>query len=148
MARYSIAFQSAAAAAGAAYCAFRAPTRRSRVVEMGLACNAATASNVSLLRNTNASYAASTSTSVGQALDTGDVAGTSLVDTAWSAAPTVTAASRIRRFTLPATIGAGLIWVFQVGLWVKNATATDIMVVWNEGASAGSVLNGYVEFEE
>jgi hypothetical protein len=148
MARYSIGFQSAAAAASAAYCAFRAPTRNSRLVELGLACNAATASNLSLFRNTNASYAASTSSSVGQAENPADAAGTSLVDSAWSAAPTVTAASRIRRFTLPATIGAGLIWYFQNGIWVRNATATDILVVWNEGGSAGSVQNGYAVWEE
>jgi hypothetical protein len=148
MAIYSIGFQSAAAAAGAAYAAFRAPTRNSRIREIGLSCNAATASNISLLRNTNASYAASASTSVGQQVNPIDAAGTSLVDTAWSAAPTVTAASRIRRFALPATIGAGLVWVFQAGLWVRNGTATDNLVIWNEGGSAGSALNGYVEWEE
>jgi len=145
---YAIGFQSVAAATGAPYAAFRAPTRNSKLREIGMSCNAATASNISLLRNTNASYAASTSTSVGQQLNPVDAAGTSLVDTAWSAAPTITAASRIRRFALPATIGAGLIWVFQAGLWVRNATATDIIVLWNEGASTGSILNCYAEWEE
>ncbi len=148
MAIYAIGFQSVAAATGAPYAAFRAPTRNSKLREIGMSCNAATASNISLLRNTNASYAASTSTSVGQQLNPVDAAGTSLVDTAWSAAPTITAASRIRRFALPATIGAGLIWVFQAGLWVRNATATDIIVLWNEGASTGSILNCYAEWEE
>lgn len=148
MARYSIGFQTAAAAASAAYAAFRAPTRNSRLLEIGLSCNAATASSVSLLRNTNASYAASTSTSVGQSENPIDAAGTSLVDTAWSAAPIVTAASRLRRYQLPATIGAGLIWVFQNGLGVRNATATDILTIWNEGAGAGSALNGYLIWEE
>jgi hypothetical protein len=148
MATYAIAFQSAAALTGAPYAAFRAPTRNSKIREIGLSCNAATASNISLFRNTNASYAASTSTSVGQQLNPADAAGTSLVDTAWSAAPTITAASRIRRFTLPATIGAGLVWVFQAGLWVRNGTATDDLVIWNEGGSTGSALNGYIEWEE
>ena len=148
MAIYSIGFSTAAAAASAAYAAFRAPTKTSKIRELGLACNAATTSPVSLLRNTNASYAASTSTSVGQQLNPIDTNGTSLVDTAWSAAPTVTAASRMRRFQLPATIGAAFIWVFQNGLWVRNATATDILVLWNESGSAGSVLNGYIEWEE
>lgn len=145
---YSIGFQSAAAAASAAYCAFRAPTRLSKVLELGLACNAATASNISLFRNTNGSYAASTSSSVGQADLPIAAAGTSLVDTAWTTAPTVTAASRLRRYTLPATIGAGLIWTFPDGIWVRNATATDILVVWNEGGAAGSALNGYIIWGE
>lgn len=148
MARYSIGFQSAAAAAGAAYAAFRAPTRNSRLVEIGVSCNAATASSISLFRNTAAGYAASTSSSVGQQENPIDAAGTSLVDSAWTTAPTITAASRIRRFGLPATIGAGLIWTFPAGVWVRNATATDILVLWNEGASAGSVLNGYCVWEE
>jgi hypothetical protein len=146
--RYSIGFQSAAAAAGAAYAAFRAPTRTSRLIEIGLSCNAATASNISLFRNTAAGYAASTSSSVGQAEKPTAAAGTSLVDSAWSTPPTITAASRMRRFLLPATIGAGLIWTFPEGLDVRNATATDILVLWNEGASAGSVLNGYCVWDE
>jgi hypothetical protein len=145
---YAIGAQSAAAAAGAAYAAFRAPTRNSKIREIGLSCNAATASNITLVRNTNASYAASTSTGVGQQLNPVDAAGSSVIDTAWSAAPTITATNRLRRFALPATIGAGLIWVFQAGLWVRNATATDIIVIWNEGGSAGSALNMYVEWEE
>lgn len=148
MSRYSIGFSSAAAAAGAAYAAFRAPTRLSKVLEIGLACNAATASLISLFRNTAGTYAASTSTGVGQAEIPTDQAGTSLVDTAWSTPPTVTAANRIRRFGLPATIGAGLIWTFQNGLWVRATTATDNLVIWNEGAGAGSALNGYIVWEE
>lgn len=148
MARYSIGFQSAAAAASAAYAAFRAPTRNSRLIELGLACNAATASAISLLRNTAGGYAASTSSSVGQQENPADAAGTSLVDSAWTTAPTITAASRMRRGQLPATIGAGLIWVFTNGLWVRSATATDILVLWNEGGSAGSVLNGWAVWEE
>jgi hypothetical protein len=145
--RYSIGFQSAAAAAGAAYAAFRAPTRTSVLREMGLSCNAATVSNISLFRNTNASYAATTSSSVGQQDNPIGAAGTSLVDSAWSAAPTITAASRLRRFMLPATIGAGVIWTFEA-LFVRNATATDILVIWNEGGAAGSVLNGYCIWDE
>lgn len=145
---YEIGFQSAAAAAGAAYFGFRAPTRMSKILEMGLSCNAATASPISLLRNTNASYAASASSSVGQAQNQAAAPGTSLVDTAWTTLPTVTAASRMRRFMLPATIGASLIWVWPEGLFVRSATPTDILVIWNEGASAGSALNGYIVWGE
>lgn len=148
MARYSIGFQSAAAASGAAYCAFRAPTSNAKLLEIGLSCNAATASPVSLLRNTNGSYSANASTSVGQNETPGTVAATSLVDTGWGTAPTITAASRMRRFILPATIGAGLIWTFAEGCWVRSATATDILVIWNEGGSTGSVLNGYCVWVE
>jgi hypothetical protein len=145
---YRIGFQSAAAAASATYAAFRAPTRTSKLLEIGLACNAATASNISLFRNTAAGYAASASSSVGQADSPIAAAGTSLVDTAWTTPPTVTAASRLMRYTLPATIGAGLIWTFPEGLFVRSATATDILVIWNEGGAAGSALNGYCVWGE
>lgn len=148
MAKYNIGFQSAAAASGAAYCAFRAPSNASRIFEVGLACNAATASAISLFRNTAAGYTATTSVGPGQGEYTTDPVGTSLVDTAWSTAPTITAANRLRRFGLPATIGAALIWVFQNGLYVRSATATDILVIWNEGGTAGSALNGYIAYEE
>jgi hypothetical protein len=148
MAWYEIGFTTTATTTGAAIAAFRAPTRASCLWEIGLFCNAATASQASLLRNTNGSYAASTSTSVGQAVLPISPAGTSLVDTAWSAAPTITAASRLRRGQLPATIGAGLIWTFRNGIWVRNATATDILVLWNEGGTTNSVLNGYAVWEE
>ncbi len=146
--RYSIGFVTPAAGAGAAYAAFRAVSRSSVLVEIGLTCNAATASNISLFRNTAAGYAASTSTSVGQADNPLAAAGTSLIDTAWSTAPTITAASRLRRFMLPATIGAGLIWTFPEGLIVRTSTPTDHLVIWNEGAGAGSVLNGYAVWSE
>ncbi len=148
MARYSIGFQTVAPLTVAPYAAFRAPTRNSKIVEIGLACNAATASAVSLHRNTNASYAASTSTSVGQQENPADAAGTSLVDTAWTGVPTVTAASKIRAFGLPATIGAGVIWSFPNGLWVRNGTATDVIVLWNFSGSTAGILNGYIVFEE
>jgi hypothetical protein len=146
--RYSIGFQTAAAGASAAYAAFRAPTNTSRLFEIGLACNAATTSPVTLYRNTNGSYAASTSTSVGQAETLGSAAGTSLVDTAWSAAPTVTTGSKMRKFGLVNSAGAGFVWVFVNGLFVRAGTAADILVLWNDSGSTGSVLNGWAVWEE
>jgi len=148
MAWYEIGWVTTATASGTPLAAIRAPTRNSRIWEIGYGLNAATATLASLFRNTNGSYAASTSTSVGQQENPADAAGTTLVDTAWSTAPTITAASRIRRFQLPATIGASLIWTFRNGLWVRSATATDILVLWNEGGSSCSVLNGYCIWEE
>jgi hypothetical protein len=145
---YRIGFVTPAAAASAAYAAIRAPSRGMKLMEIGLSNNAATASNISLFRNTAATYAASTSTSAGQADNPSMAAGTGLVDTAWTTAPTVTAASRLLRYTLPATIGAGLIWTFPEGIFILTATPTSHIVIWNEGAAAGSVLNGYAVWGE
>lgn len=148
MAFYEIGWVSTATGANSPLAAFRAPTRQSRLWEMGITLNAATASLVSLFRNTAGGYSANASSSVGQQENPTDAAGTSLVDTGWSTAPTINAASRLRRYQLPATIGAGLIWTFRNGIWVRGATATDILVLWNEGGSACSVLNGYCVWEE
>ena len=148
MPRYSIGFVSTATGTGAPIATIEAPTRQLRVWEIGVFCNAATASGVSLFRNTNGSEANSTATSVGQAFNPADVAGTGLIGTAWSAAPTITAASRMRRGQLPATIGAGLIWTFPEPLLIRNATKADYLVLWNESAGTNSVLNGYVIWDE
>jgi len=148
MSWHEIGWQTTATAAGAPICAFRAPTRGSRLWELGFACNAATASQLSLLRNTGAGYAASVSTAVGQTTLPLWAAGTSLVDLAWTTPPTITAANKFRRFGAPASIGAGWVWTFRDGLFVRSATATDIAVCWNEGAAAISVLNGWAVWEE
>ena len=148
MPRYSIGFVSTATGTGAPIATIEAPTRQLRVWEIGVFCNAATASGVSLFRNTASGEANSTATSVGQAFCPADVAGTGLMGTAWSTAPTITAASRLRRGQLPATIGAGLIWTFPMPLLIRNGTKTDYLVLWNESGSTNSVLNGYVTWDE
>lgn len=148
MAWYEIGFQTSATASGAPIAAFRAPTRTSRIWEIGWSCNAATASGLTIYRNTASGYTATTSTSAGQTTNPLWAAGTSVVDTAWSTAPTITAASRLRRGQLPASIGAQWVWTFRDGLWVRSATATDNVVLWNETGSAISVLNGYAVWEE
>jgi len=148
MSWHEIGFQTTATASASPVAAFRAPTRTSRLWEIQLFCNAATASGMTLYRNTASGYTATTSTSAGQNPNPLWAAGTSLIDTAWSTAPTITAASRYRRAGLPATIGAGAIWTFRDGLWVRSATATDIAVIWNETGGAISVLNGAAIWEE
>jgi hypothetical protein len=146
---YELGFLTTATANAAAVAALRAPTNTIRLWELGFFCNAATASSITLFRNTNASYAASTSTAAGIPVDIAcSHAGTGLIDTAWSAAPTITTASKLRRGGVPAAIGAGVVWTWRNGLIVRAATATDTLVLWNESGGAISVLNGYVTFEE
>jgi hypothetical protein len=148
MPRYSIGFVSSATASGAAIATIEAPTRNLYVVEIGVFCNAATASGVSLFRNTASGEANNAASSAGQPFNPPDVAGTGIIGTGWSTAPTITAASRIRRGQLPATIGAGLIWTFPTPMLIRNATKTDYLVLWNESGSTNSVLNGYVTWDE
>ena len=148
MPRYSIGFVSTATTTGAPIATIEAPTRQLAVVEIGVFCNAATASAVSLFRNTASGEANSAASSAGQPYNPADVAGTGLIGTAWTTPPTITAASRIRRGQLPATIGAGLIWTFPAPLLIRNGTKTDYIVLWNESAGTNSVLNGYVTWDE
>lgn len=61
--------------------------------------------------------------------------GKSTVATAWSVAPTAPT-QFIRRKSLPATIGAGVIWTFPAGLGVASSSE---MVVWNNAANSASV---------
>lgn len=145
---YSMGFLTTATATGAPVLGIRAPTNAIKVWEIALNCKAATASGLVLYRNTNGSYAASTSTSVGQAEDPTSHAGTGLLDTAWSAAPTITAASKMRYGGAPAAIGAGWIWTSRAGIGIRAATATDILVLWNESGSAISAMTGHVVWEE
>lgn len=145
MALYTLGFSSAAAAAGAAYATIHTPAGvRARILEIGLACNAATASPVGLIRASNTPVA--TTSQIGQAEDPADGASVTNVDTTWSTAPTI-GTLFLRKFGLPATIGAGVIWGWPDGAPLVIA-ASSWLVLWNFGASAGSVLNGYIKWRE
>lgn len=144
MARYTAAVTTPAAAAGAAFATFHTvATDRPRIVEIGAFCNAATAASLQLIRPNNTPVA-STSV-VGQPEDPSDPAATCLVDTAWSTAPTIGSNVPLRRAVMPATIGAGVIWVFQNGLFVP---ISSWLVLWNYGASAGPALSVYMIWDE
>lgn len=128
-----------AAAAGAAYMTIWAPaSTRSRLLEIGVFCNAATASSIALTRPTNTPVA--TTTVVPLPADPSDGVGVTLLGTAWSTAPTVGTVF-LRRALLPAAIGAGIIWQFPN--LVFGVAGTGALVLWNYGAGAGSVLNVY-----
>jgi hypothetical protein len=51
----------------------------------------------------------------------------------------------LRRFGIPATIGAGVIWTYPQGLIVPTGPAE--LVVWNIGA-ATSNFSGYLIYDE
>lgn len=76
-------------------------------------------------------------TSAGSASCTGQVA-------AATSKPTVPALF-LRRFGMPAVLGAGVIWTFPQGLVVPTGPAE--IVLWNIGAST-SVFGGYWVYEE
>ena len=132
-----------AALTGAPYATINAGTHRVMVREIGLFLNAATASSVALVRPSNTPVASGVVLAV-----PGDVNAitpvTSLAAT-WGTAPTV-GTQYMRRAVIPAAIGNGLIWSFAFGDLI--IPISGFLVLWNFGATTGSVLNAYVSAEE
>lgn len=144
MGQYSAGVLTPAAATVAPYATIAAAAAlRTRIYEIGAFCNAATASSIGLYRATN-TFVVTTST-LTQVEDepTVNPAGTTIIGTAWSTAPTIGSNVPHRRAVLPAAIGAGVIWQFPQGLTVGPA-GTLGLVVWNFGGSTASALNLYV----
>jgi coproporphyrinogen III oxidase len=83
-------------------------------------------------------------TVVPQAEDTSSAAAACTGQVAAGTKPTVPAFF-LRRFGVPATLGAGVIWTFPEGLIVPSGPAE--MVVWNIGA-ATSTFSGYFVYDE
>lgn len=100
---------------------------RPRIFEIGITINAATASVFGLGRPAAIGVTPTTPVDLLQE-DPAEVA-TTTVETAlaWATPPTVPAAF-FRRVSLPATIGAGIVWSFPAGLVIPVSSS---IVVWN-----------------
>ncbi len=145
MAIYSLGFASVAAAAGAPYATLHTGANyRAQILELAVFCNAATASSIGLIRPSNSPVA--TTSVLGLAENTADPASTVNIDTAWSTVPTI-GTSFLRKITLPATIGAGMLFQFPADKPLI-VPVSSFLVLWNFGVGAGSVLNGYVKWME
>jgi hypothetical protein len=146
MSGYENGFLSVAAASGAPYLTFHTGSlSRARIQELAIFVNAATASSVGLIRPANTPVA--TTSTLGQPDDPNEPVPTSSVDTAWSTAPTITGNVFLRRIVIPATIGQGVIWTWPDGKELI-VNVSSYLVLWNFGASAGSILSGYVRWIE
>lgn len=136
-------------AAGALADIRTAATDRCFLRELGISVGVAGAApTVGLIRS--ATIGTASATAVGQADDTADPAGTVLMGSAWSAAPTISGTPLyLRRITLPASLGAGWVWtwppgeelvvpisssllVWMIGLSAATATAVDVYARWVE----------------
>lgn len=147
---YEQGLASVAAATGAAYLTMHASTTDSaRLREFGAFCNAATASPFLIGRPANTPVA-TTSVLFNAINPDTDTAAITNMDTAWSTAPT-TPTVIYRRVALPATIAAGIIFVWNEGeeiLMSKTAGSNQWIVIWNYSGSTGSVLNTYAKIRE
>lgn len=144
MSRYTIGVRTPAAAAGAAYCQIRTTSNKPvYLLELGVFTSAATATSVGIGRPATEGTASTTAAFLPEKL--GDVAGVTLMATAWSAAATAPA-SYLRRVTTPANTGAG--FIFQ---WPPNSLLIPVsasIILWNFGAAAGAACDVYAVVEE
>lgn len=144
-ARYSVSAVTPAAANGAAYATIHTgASDRCYIQEIQIFTTAATTSRLALGRKNNTPVA--TTSVLGQAEDPADSAATVNLDTAWSTAPTAPA-NFLRRTSLIAAIGAGVIWTWPIGKELR-IPVSDWLVLWNDGPSAGSALAVTVVWEE
>jgi hypothetical protein len=133
MAIYSLSLNTTVTTTGAAAMDLRASAANSpRVMEIGLNLGAGTASTYGVGRSGNTPT--QTSPVLVQAENPSDPAGLSGSAVAWSVAPTIPT-QFLRRISLPATAGAGVIWTFPRGL-VIAAAAT--LLVWNLASNSAS----------
>lgn len=109
-----------------------AATNRPAVMELSVNLAAATASVYGFGRAGNTPT--QTSPVLVQAEDPGDPAGVTGCAVAWSVAPTVPTAYA-RRVSLPATIGAGIIWTFPRGFVLATGSSA---VLWNITANSAN----------
>jgi hypothetical protein len=145
MARATLALASATAGNGAAGFNFRA-TRRSLIYEVGIfqpGTGTATVVAGGIGKPANSGSVAASSTTAGVITDL-DVAASGLCATAWSTAPTAPSPF-LRRFSIPATLGAGVIFTFPRGIYV--AEGADFCI-WNSGGTTWLAQNVYIDWEE
>lgn len=143
MARYEIGVAKTSTAAAGLICQLRAGSARDvRVFEIGVTATTAVAGEIALVRPT-AVGATFTSSAVGAALDSATSAGVAVVDTAATTAPTI-GTNYMRRFQLPATIGAGVIWTFPLGINVPTAGS---IAIWQLSTAAVG-YDVYFDFDE
>ena len=105
---------------------YTAATDRAKILEIGISIVAATASVFGLGRPAAMGITPTTPVTL-LAEDTGDPVATVKTALAWATKPTVPTAF-LRRVSLPATIGAGMIWTFPFGLIIPISFS---IVVWN-----------------
>ena len=143
MSRYSAAVTTPAATVSGSFLTLHSvATDSPRIFEIGFFCNAGTASVVQLCRPSNTPVA--NVSLIGQAEFPADPAATCYIDTGWSTAP-IYVNTGLRIVGLPATIGAGMIWLFPLGLIIPVSGWLGLR---NAGAATASALSAYVVWEE
>lgn len=115
-----------------------------RIWEIGVFMESGTAAASVIGLGRPAAVSVTPTAIVPQAQDTSAGAAVCSASVAATTKPT-SPANFMRRFGMPATLGAGIIWTFSRGLVVPTGPAE--IVIWNIGAST-SVFGGYFSYDE
>jgi hypothetical protein len=144
MARYSYAW-TIAGVSNQALAWLRSTTAKDiRIWEIAVYQSSGTAAATDIGVGRPAAISLTPTTVVPQAEDTSSGAASCTGQVAASTKPT-SPTLFLRRFGIPATIGAGVIWTYPQGLIVPTGPAE--LVVWNIGA-ATSNFSGYLIYDE
>jgi hypothetical protein len=142
MALYEIGVVTTAPTSAFAYAQIHTGAPRVRIKEIHLVNTQAVMSQIGLVRASG--VGTQSATSLGQPRDPAETASATSVETAWSVQPTG-GALYLRRATLAAVIGNGVIWSFPDPL-IMPASAG--LLLWNFGVGAGGILNVNVIYDE
>jgi hypothetical protein len=145
MAQYELGINSTVTTTGAAAGELRSASGTPlRLRELGLTLAIATASTYGIGRP-GAVGVTPTSPITVLASNPSDPAGSGTTAVAWGTGPTVPT-QFLRRVTLPATVGAGIIWTWELNRFIigpgNAAAAVASIVIWNLATNANN-LNAY-----
>lgn len=136
-----------AALTNAFFAQLRTPsTARARLRAVSMfQTSSSVAVTVGLIRSASVG-ATFTTTVVGQAVDPSDVASVVNLDTAITTAPTISGSPvYLDRWTLPATIGTGIVIFFPDSIIIPVSSS---ILLWNYGASTGAAMHVSFMWEE
>jgi hypothetical protein len=148
--RYELGILTTGTASGAAAAEIRAGTSTPlSLLELGIFLNAATATILQIGRpgNTPAGGTAQTATKPTSLRPSGGASLGGIILASWTTAPTVPAAgNNHRQISLPAAIGNGIVFSWQIGEMIISPTTADGMVIWN--SQLNSALRIYMKWDE
>lgn len=144
MARYALAWNVVGVSNQAMAWLRSTTTKDIRVFEIAVYLSGGTAAATDIGLGRPAAISLTPTALTPQAEDTSSAAAACTGSVAASTKPTVPA-NYLRRFGVPATVGAGIIWSFPLGLVIPTGPAE--LVLWNIGAST-STFSGYFHYDE
>jgi hypothetical protein len=123
---------------------FRAVGRDASILEWGISLNTATASIFGIGFSGNTPAGGTVAVGANTARGGGAPGGGTLIS-GWTTAPTVPA-TLFRRYGLPAAIGNGVFWAWNLDDIIVPAAAGTSPIIWSLAAIA--TLNTYLKWEE